>query len=464
MEEKTKKNYHSTFIRYWYIFTSGFLSFWFVAILFICGIFYHLRKLFRGEKDSSLPETEDSSECFPDIKNMKITDDLKYYAKQLSLDLEEFKVTTDDGYILILFRLKDPEVTDEKRDQLKPILLQHGLLSSAGAFLTPGTRSLPYYLVKNGYDVWLGNNRSGFKPLHSTIKGNLMHSEEYWDWDINNLALYDIPCLINNVLSRSKSKKLILLGHSQGCTQSFLMLKNPEMSHIHEKIEWFIGLAPAIFPGILFHKRKFIQFMGNRSPVMYNVFFGVCAFLNSLVKARNLIHSWKLYGVLSTLMFHYLFEWSGKKWNKNKKIWHMHFIFNVSFVSSKLFTWWTSQFRPDSFRNQLVSKKTFKLGHNSRIMDDAEFNVDDSQTFFPFKQQWFTDSVVPMIIFNGDVDNLVDPHRLKTHMENFEPSYKSGETLHIFQVDDYNHLDVIWADDLIKQIGEKLLPILKDIV
>lgn len=461
-----KENKHSSFVKYWYIFSSAVCSFWFITTLFFLAIFYHIRKSFGKNAVGKIPLDTDNNECYPDVKSMKISSNLRYYALQLGLDLLEYKVQTKDGYVLILHRLIDPNHSDEFRNQMPPILCQHGLLSSSGSYLTPGNKSLAVYFLNQGYDVWLGNNRSGFEPLHAFESGNLMHSELYWDWDIKDLAYYDMPCLIEQVLVHKPTyNKLTLVGHLQGCTQSFLMLMNSELAQIHNKVEAFIGLAPAIYPGVLFHKRKFLRFMSLSNNILFQMFFGICCFLNNLTQARNYLYGLDLFGKLCVIMFNYLFEWNAFKWNSNPKVWHFHFVFSVSYVSSKLMTWWVCHWRQDSFRNELCSKKTYTRKLNDKVVKEEKFNANDEHTFFPYKMSWFsadeTKTIVPMIIFNGETDNLVDGGRLSTHMKTFEPGYVVGDNLWIYNVPGYSHLDVVWANDVIESIGEKALKIMR---
>jgi len=78
---------------------------------------------------------------------------------------EEHVVLTKDGYLLGLHRL--PSRKGEKKRSPgtstgKPIVyLHHGLLMNSEIWvcLTDPLRALPFVLVENGYDVWLGNNR-----------------------------------------------------------------------------------------------------------------------------------------------------------------------------------------------------------------------------------------------------------------------------------------------------------------
>lgn len=104
--------------------------------------------------------------------------DVGYYARRVGLDVEEFKVQTEDGFIIILWHIynplernpapplrrspRKPEVLvadsdrssnvdgnlakDDKRKY--PVLLMHGLLQSAGAYCTNDDDSLAFYLCK----------------------------------------------------------------------------------------------------------------------------------------------------------------------------------------------------------------------------------------------------------------------------------------------------------------------------
>lgn len=484
LEPPEKHAKHSAFSNLIHIFFSAIGSFLFLTLLLIGAMTHHVRDVVSGREKQNAPNKENSvpnytvREPYPDMKNLKVTKDLRYYALQLGLDLEEYKIETEDGYILTLHRLINPNLTEDERNNTTPCLLQHGLLLCSGAWLVPGKNSLPYYFIEQGYDVWLGNNRCGFEPEHSTYKGNLMHNEEFWDWDIRAFASYDLPCIIDNVLLRKPlHEKLVLVGHLQGCTQTFLMFRNKNLAHVHKKVDKFFALAPAVFPGSMFHDRSFIKFIHNRSPRAYAAIFGTCCFMKMLGTTRQLIGTTKLFEVLSYQMFKYLFGWGLNNCHHDKKIIRLQFLFNVTFISLKLMSWWLSYLVKEGFSNQLQPKDAYADGTNHSFTPvntntetsfaekhDLEKNAEaaeeysDSQTFFPYKTNWFDfnepEQLVPIVLFVAGQDFLVDGERLATHMTHYEREYyKEGENLKVVRIPEFNHLDVIWSLNVIGQIG-----------
>lgn len=503
-----KEAFHATFVKYFLIFSSSVNSFLFVFVLSIGAIYHHILDKASGREKNNRPRKNNDTakykvrEPYPNLDKMKITSDLRYYAQLLDLDLEEYPIITKDGYGLVLHRLIDPKDSDEARSRKTPILLQHGLLLCSGAWLSPGRNSLAYYFVEKGFDVWMGNNRCGFEPKHTEFSGNLFHNEKFWDWDVRWLAYYDLPCIIDNVLQHKPShRKLFLVGHLQGCTQSLILLRNGELAETHKKIECFFALAPAAFPGSMFHERSFIKFMHNRSLKGFRFVFGSCCYLKLLGVARSLIGTTTMFKSLSYVMFKYLFGWSIKNSYHHSKVIHVQFLFNISYISSRLMSWWLSEPVEEGFLNQLQPKKAYLDGSNAAFTpapslleknlenEDKEngasnetktepantsevspnlpplspgleepLAVDDSKTFFPYKEEWFTstalEEIIPMMAFVGGEDFLVDGKRFVTHMRHYERHYfKEGGNLELYEIPDYNHLDVIWALNCIGEIG-----------
>ena len=62
-----------------------------------------------------------------------------------------------------------------------------------------------------------------------------------YSWD--EMGKYDIPAVLNFILSETGRDQLIYVGHSMGCAMFFVTMSTfPELG---SKIELMIGLAPA---------------------------------------------------------------------------------------------------------------------------------------------------------------------------------------------------------------------------
>lgn len=99
--------------------------------------------------------------------------------KDTKISAESHIVETEDGYLLEIFRLINPDFAEKGTS--KPVLLQHGFLDSADSWVVSGDdKALGIFLANRGYDVWLGNNR-GNKYSLGHVKKNISR-REYWDF------------------------------------------------------------------------------------------------------------------------------------------------------------------------------------------------------------------------------------------------------------------------------------------
>ena len=90
-------------------------------------------------------------------------------------NFEEKMISTEDGYHLSLFRIWDKVNTGQ------PVLMQHGLFSSADTWVMNKDKSPAFLAAKAGYDVWMGNNRGNtYSMRHVNFTSN---QKEFWDFD-----------------------------------------------------------------------------------------------------------------------------------------------------------------------------------------------------------------------------------------------------------------------------------------
>ncbi|VEN54639.1 unnamed protein product [Callosobruchus maculatus] len=178
--------------------------------------------------------------------------------------VEEHHITTEDGYILVVFRIPSENSTDRNRRQ--PVIIQHGIQGSAGFWVLQDRKSIGLFLVDQGYDVWLPTLR-GSTP--STGHVSLSESDpEYWDFGLDELAHYDLVAIVEYVANVTNQKgNTIYIGHSMGSTISYIYASE-RSQHAKEHLKGIISLAPVAFLNHIepFVKRLILRF----GPVVAN--------------------------------------------------------------------------------------------------------------------------------------------------------------------------------------------------
>ena len=126
----------------------------------------------------------------------------------------------------------------------RAVFLQHGLFSDATTWIIHGSQSLSVVLAKQGYDVWLGNNRGNLYSRKNTHLDPKRDYTKFFDYSFYELGRYDAPAQINYVLQKTGHSKLSYIGHSQGTSQMFAELS--ESKELNSKIDIFIACAPIV--------------------------------------------------------------------------------------------------------------------------------------------------------------------------------------------------------------------------
>ena len=152
---------------------------------------------------------------------------------------EEHPVVTKDGYKLNLYRIRASSTPKDA----PVVFLQHGLLGSANCWIMHhGNRAPAFQLVREGYDVWLGNQRGTTYSIgHTTLD---TESRSYWSFSFTEMGEYDAPAQVEYALNHTGQKKAAaFIGHSQGSSQMFYAL-SAHPDYWNEKIDLFVALAP----------------------------------------------------------------------------------------------------------------------------------------------------------------------------------------------------------------------------
>ena len=383
-----------------------------------------------GDDDNMTTKNKHNIPLINDKEHDILIPALSFYYNKLNIIVEEFQVMTPDGYPLALWHLKDMNVPHSTSK--KPMLFIHGLLQSSASFASGGENSLAYYFNQNGFDVWLGNNRIGFQ--YETEKNQ--RDKNYWNWDMNEMYKIDLPTLIDFVQEKTGHERIHLVGHSQGTAEIFLALIN-NVEDIRSKVDTFIALSPACYPGsLILNDSKILKVMAR---TIDNPFvFGNKSFVKVMMLTRQWFLGTKFFGFVCYLFFSYLFDWNDELWERGKTA--RHFMFSPVYVSVKLMQWWLST----------DPNKISFIQHSSTLL-------------FPENKRWFDftnseNAIFPKVfLVVPRKDRLVDGLRLIDHFNKFE----DPRMFQYWILDEYSHLDVLWATTVQNRIGKPLLEALK---
>jgi len=150
---------------------------------------------------------------------------------------EEFTIETGDHYLLKVFRVRRNKEPIER----PPVLLIHGIVDSADDWGI-NDNSILHNLIVHEHDVWLLNTRGNkYSCRHTTIPSSWA---KFWDFSFDEMGKYDVPATVKYISSLLK-KKVAILAHSQGTTQTFVAFA--EIPNMSDYVSRFLALAPIVY-------------------------------------------------------------------------------------------------------------------------------------------------------------------------------------------------------------------------
>ena len=115
----------------------------------------------------------------------------------------------------------------------------------AGEFMLHfASKAQAFVLAREGYDVWLGNNRGCKYSVNHTTLSPERDAAKFWDFDFEDMGLKDVPAEIDYIKNLTGAQKVTYLGHSAGATQMVVGLSlMPE--YYASNLNLFVALGPA---------------------------------------------------------------------------------------------------------------------------------------------------------------------------------------------------------------------------
>ncbi|RZC35006.1 Abhydro lipase domain containing protein [Asbolus verrucosus] len=207
-------------------------------------------------------------------------------ATRYGFPFESHEITTEDGYIISLFRIPH-NGTDINRKR-PPILLQHGFGADAANWMVSGLQSIVFVFSNYGYDIWMSNSRGSkysVKHMRYTI-----YDLQFWDFSFHEIAIYDIPAIIDFIKTETgKKNKIIYIGHSMGTSISYVYASLKPEDAVNN-LKSIVSLAPIAY---MDHIAPFAKVLAPFHNMFWNIFksVGFYGVGPNIQFVLNLIHS-----------------------------------------------------------------------------------------------------------------------------------------------------------------------------
>jgi len=358
--------------------------------------------------------------------------------------IEEHFVTTEDGYILGVFRIPhgraEAAALNATADSTltagsKPVaILQHGLLDSSYTWVNnmPG-ESLAYLLADAGYDVWMGNSRGNtWSKKHVSLDPD---SKEFWEFTWDDMARYDLPALIEYVVASTGVAQVSYVGHSQGTIQAFAAFSQNQT--LSAKVNYFGALAPVAYvnnaKGLLLHA------MADFDVANVLNFFGEKQFLPSTWLMQKL--GLDVCADLSWGCSDVLFWLCGPTNDINTTRTDVYLAQTPAGTSVRNMMHWSQGLKTDKFQ---------KYDYGCGIFSCSNEDHYGQRTPPSYK---LADITVPTGLYSGGQDTLADP----TDVQRLRTELRSSVLVHDVQIPDYDHMDFVWGISAHSRVYQPLM-------
>lgn len=307
------------------------------------------------------------------------------------------------------------------------------------------------------------------------------------------MGILDLPAFVNHICARTGFPKLALVAHSQGTAEALVALAREQRPDLGTKISIFCALAPAVYAGRLVEEMYF-KFMEAVSPGMFRLIFGIHAFIPMMMWFQKYIPG-QLYGKLGYRVFSFLFKWSDARWDRGLR--DRFFRFSPVYVSAESMRWWLGrecfatqkcilatrveeqreddkEMESEERANSDAKDEDRKKAHNNTRLQAASKPEEppaasttttgsaDVEGGNKSTGSWYDEKFPPLALWICGSDDLVDGKRFLKRLEKGrEPHVR---VVHRNVIEEYEHLDVLWAIDSVEKVGWEVRDVVWKIV
>lgn len=377
---------------------------------------------FHYLKETDLTKANVSKQKYDLMIEMLNAETIQDMVNLFGYEIESRIVTTKDSYLLSLHRLKGGP--SKRVPNGKVVYLHHGLLMCSEVWVTmlEKYQNLPFILYDLGYDVWMGNNRGNkYSQKHLYYD---VHSTKFWDFSIDEFALFDIPNLIEYILKDTGKEKLTYIGFSQGSAQAFASVS--VNSELNRKIDQLIAISPATTPHGLYS--KFLDILLKSSPNVTYLLFSRRVLMPSCLFWQKIMYP-PLFDKVIDLSNYMLFNWKSFNISKLQKLSSYAHLYSTTSV--KCVVHWF----------QVMSSKNFQMYFDTTTSSSLSGVHPVS---YPLKN-----IQIPIHLIYGTTDSLVDIDVMRSQLPK--------RTTTMVPVQNHEHLDNLWGEDVFEAVFKQVL-------
>jgi len=304
-------------------------------------------------------------------------------------------------------------------------------------------KSLPIQLAREGYDVWLPNCRGNiFSTEH--IKREVYDSykfySDFWNFTFHEMAVYDLPAYIEYIVSMTGFEKIDYIGHSQGTLIFYLnfIMNSPFLEkHVDKLVALGSVLTLNYQTSPVVNVLKYTWFLNLLEDLYIRNIFNLGTDFN------RLLHEFCQY-LLSLCQYIISSIVQTKKtgiveWNQMLGL----FYYEPGGTSTKNMMHWLQNIRDKQVRQFDYGQKLNQQNYGQP--EPPAYNLTKLKDFN------FTSFIIA-----GDSD----PFTVKEDFDLFL-SYINMEGKTTKYLENYNHLDYVWADDAYDDIYVDVIAFLK---
>ncbi|XP_025996194.1 lipase 3 [Solenopsis invicta] len=357
---------------------------------------------------------------------------------QYNYPAEEHNVTTEDGYNLVIHRIPESPLLNNKKKK-KVVFILHGIMLSSDNWVLYGPgKDLAFLLADQGYDVWIGNMRGNtYCRSHANMT---VYDPKFWQYSFHEVGTKDLPAMFDYIFNHTKQKDLYYIGYSMGGTSLFVLLSiKPEYN---TKIKMAICLAPPVFH---MEATFTVKEMFNRLPILkeilgkHEIYDFAPQSLTTVTVARMLCNDNAITQVICIAVFFFIAGPDPKQLNTTTL--------------------------PDIISHcpAGTSIQTLEHYHQNMLMNDfRNYDYGIAENYKRYKQEMpprydLKKVTAPIILFSAENDMLVPEKNileLSKHLPNVLLTEKVPYKF-------FNHLDFMWAIDAKSLVYDRMLELIQ---